>query len=179
MYMVKTIMQVGFIASLIAPINVEAQLSTEAQIAEEPRLPYEVIVNPSLSISDLNKLIVQVEDDFFDKYNELNLDNDYDVICYVYVPTMSHIRKRVCEPWFLIEARGDNASDVAAGFAVKNAGASRAQTVLLTPNAMRLEKETNFVVLQSKLEEFTRTDLEFRSIGNALGELKDRLKSKK
>ena len=61
-------------------------------------LPYEVVITPTITRLNLRKLIVDVEDDFFEKFNELNLDDDYDVACYKEKITISHITTRICEP---------------------------------------------------------------------------------
>ncbi|GJM12381.1 MAG: hypothetical protein DHS20C12_07840 [Pseudohongiella sp.] len=142
------------------------------------RLPYEVIVTPAIKRSDLRRLIVQVEEDFFDKFNELNIDEDYDILCYEYVPTMSHIPERVCEPLFMMEARGMNVSELVYGAAPPPGTGGAAPTgVLLPPKAMRNAVAPQYDILQQKMEELNESDLELRSIGLALAKLKARLEN--
>ena len=95
---------------------------------------------------------------------------------------MSHITERVCEPLFLIRARGDNAFLNAFNII----GSSRSQDVtnqaktsdnLATPDTMRRNKKKEFEILQEKMEDFNRTDAELRSIGSVLAQLKARLEN--
>ncbi|GJM12376.1 MAG: hypothetical protein DHS20C12_07790 [Pseudohongiella sp.] len=79
-----------------APGALAQETSTPETAGEQRRLPYEVVVTPNVTMGSLKKLLVQIEDDFFSKFNELNIDDAYDVHCYEYVPTGSHIRRRVC-----------------------------------------------------------------------------------
>ena len=100
--------------------------------------------------------------------------------CYKFTPTMSHIRKRVCEPNFQIKERGLAASEAA--FILSCSGAcgdkmSIATGTLYSPKELRRVLRPQYEILQDKLEEFTRTDPEFRQIGNVLAELKYRLEN--
>ncbi|GJM12380.1 MAG: hypothetical protein DHS20C12_07830 [Pseudohongiella sp.] len=159
-----------------APFS-SAQDAASAEVSETfDRLPYEVVVTPLVKRSDLRRLIVQVEDDLFARFNELNLDDAYDVICYEYVPTMSHISKRQCEPLFMVQARGANASAAAFGLASKYVD-QQLSAYLNAPVAMRSSKNTEYRILQEKMEELNRTDIKFRSIGMALEDLKGRLEN--
>jgi len=178
----KLLLRVAFFSiTICTPASLSAQSDSGSDKSEQAaRLPYEVIITPTIRRRDLRELIVQVEDDFFAKFNELNLDDNYDVLCYEYIPTMSHIRQRVCEPWFMIQARGSNASEVAYALAVTPAfgsSISPQSATSLPPRAMRNEVHIQYGSLEEKMEEFTRGNLEFRSIGNALAELKFRLEN--
>lgn len=139
------------------------------------RLPYEVVVTPTVTRTTLRRLIIEVEEDFVDRFNELNLDDYYDVLCYKHVPTGSHRSQKVCEPDFLIKTRGQNASDNAFMLAQGFAGA-RDAIVVLTPRMLKQRLKNEYVVLQEKVEELTRSDVELRSMGTALVELRNRLK---
>lgn len=150
----------------------EEEINTE----EIAQVPYEVIVTPTVTRGRLRELIVAVEDDFFARFNELNIDDAYDIVCYKYTPTMSHISERVCEPLFLMRSRNLNVSETTMLLGMTGMGARRSSN-LLDPRAMRMEVEPDYRILQTKMEEFTRTDDEFRSIGNALAELKSRLEN--
>lgn len=173
-----------FVPPLVFSSLLAAQDETNRETsAESPRLPYEVIVTPNVTRADLRQLIIQVEEDFFAKFNELNIDEDYDVTCYKYTPTMSHITKRVCEPWFMIRARGLNASEVtfglASGSGSTGSGFNSAQraTFAMPPETMRREMSDDYEVLQEKMEAFTKSNIEFRSIAEALLELKAQLEN--
>lgn len=151
---------------------------TEDEGISSQRKPYEIVITPTITRARLRDLIVDVEDDFFSRFNELNIDDNYDIVCYKHTPIMSHISQRVCEPLFLWRARGANSSDVT--FLLGSGGkdainqASQAAAVV-TPGAMRIDKKKDFEVLQEKMEELNRTDEELRSIGSVLAQLKARL----
>ena len=140
-------------------------------------LPYEVIVRPRVTRAHLRELITKVEDDFFAKFNELNIDDAYDIACYKHTPIMSHISERVCEPWFVLNTRNLNSTEVTMflGNAGKGVAGSERSAYLLTPRALNRETSSDYEILQEKMEELTRSSPEFRSIGNALAELKARL----
>jgi len=151
-------------------------LENEAVVGQ---LPYEVIVRPQITRAGLRELIIEVEDDFFEKFNELNIDDAYDILCYKHTPIMSHISERVCEPWFVMDARNLNASEVTMllGDIGKWTPGGGRSAYVLTPRTLKREKRTDYEILQEKMEELTRSDEEFRSIGNALAELKARLEN--
>lgn len=134
-------------------------------------VPYQIIVTPQATRRDLRQLIVEVTDDLIARFNELNLDDDYDISCYKFRPTMSHIRKRVCEPVFLTDARSENAQEVARTFATGGFA------WLLNHWELRSEKIGDYEILEEKFDEFIRTDEELDSIAYVLVELKARLEN--
>lgn len=68
----------------------------------------EVIVSGGLSsLSDLRKAIVEAEDRFLTRYNELNKSWLHDVKCVTYQPTGTRIPVRHCEPNFIADAKRD------------------------------------------------------------------------
>ncbi len=171
----KVFFSIIFLSSLPAMAQ-DVPVPTDS---EQPRaLPYEVVVRPNVTRGSLRELIVQVEEDFYEKFNELNIDDKYDIACYKHTPTMSHISERVCEPWFMIRARGDNASDTT--YLLGGAGPinkSKRSAFLLPPEAMRKEMNREYEVLEEKMEELTRTDSTFQEIGSVLAKLRHRLKN--
>lgn len=155
----------------------EDQLNVQDKEQVVGSLPYEVIVRPRVTRAHLRDLITKVEDDFFAKFNELNLDDAYDIACYKHTPTMSHISERVCEPWFVLHTRNLNSSEVTMflGNSGKWTPGSARSAYILTPRTLQHETRSDYEILQEKMEELTKSDAEFRSIGNALAELKARL----
>ncbi|PCJ19046.1 MAG: hypothetical protein COA96_16405 [SAR86 cluster bacterium] len=144
--------------------------------------PYEIVITPTVTKSDLRGLIQEVESDFFDRFNELNIDDSFDIVCYKMTPPMTHISQRVCEPLFLIQLRSQNASDstytLGTQYATGPFGAavgSGMPPVIMNPEALRRETSESFKLLQENMEELNRTDNELRSIGSALAQLKARL----
>lgn len=157
-------------------VNQGLQLSDESMPVESK--PYEIVITPTVTRTDLRGLIQTVEDDFFSRFNELNIDENYDIYCYKHTPIMSHISERVCEPLFLRRARGENSSETLflLGSASKDAvNQSSGSANFLTPDVMRRDKRKDFETLQEKMEELNQTDEELRSIGSVLAQLKARL----
>lgn len=161
-------------AFLIAFLTASAPLTAQVQSQETSspqtsgKLPYEVIVTPDVTRRDLRRLMIEVENDLFQRFNELNLDDDYDIICERRRPTMSHIKRRTCEPKFLIRVRSENASEFA------QALNSRYQGWLFSPSTLKREVSGNFEILQEKMEALTTQDYEFRSMAESLLELRSR-----
>lgn len=151
-------------------------LQSSSRSEPQAKMPYEIVITPTIRRSDLRGLIQLVEEDFYDKFNELNLDDAYDIICYEYVPTMSHIPKRQCEPIFMIQARGRNASEAAFALASKYVD-QQASAFVLSPRGLRTVKGGEYEILQEKMETFNRDNEEFRSIGSVLAQLKARLEN--
>lgn len=168
------------IASLVCTVQAqEEQIESHEKEEVVGSLPYEVIVRPRVTRAHLRELITEVEDDFFAKFNELNLDDAYDIACYKHTPTMSHISERVCEPWFVLNTRNLNSSEVTMflGSTGKWTPGSARSAYILTPRTLQRETRSDYEILQEKMEELTKSDAEFRSIGNALAELKARLEN--
>lgn len=57
-----------------------------------------VVTGDRNSLSGARKAIIEAEDRFFARFNELNKDNAYDVSCGVVKPTGTQIPKRICAP---------------------------------------------------------------------------------
>ncbi len=143
---------------------------------QQAKLPYEITVNPFFKKGDIRNLIIQVEEDFIRRFNELNADDDYDVICNKQTATMSHIARRTCEPNFLISERAENASEAAFDLSRVRNEADLYQIYVMTPRALRKKVSREYATLQSKLEEFIRSDEELKTISIKLNELNSRLK---
>lgn len=159
---------------LVAPVAMAQDTSLSKVSDQQSRLPYEVVVTPNVTFGRLKKLLVQIEDDFFDKFNELNLDDDYDVDCYRFKPTGTHISRRVCEPEFFKDARAENSSDV---MFVMSCRCPAAPPPLLNRRGLRAHTGTEFDVMEEKLDAFYRSDAELNAIGSALAEVKLRIKN--
>jgi len=149
----------------VTPLVWAQDAAPTEEASQQGRLPYEVVVTPEVRFGTLKKLLVQIEDDFFAKFNELNLDDDYDVVCYRFKPTGSHISRRVCEPQFYMDARADNSGQVA--FVIACA-CPAAPPPLLNRRGLRSQTGGDFNVLEEKLDTFYRNDAELNAIGAAL-----------
>ena len=165
-------------AALFLSASAQAQqeeLAGEQSTAEKP---YEIIITPTVSRANLRSLISDVEEDFYEKFNEINVDDDYDIFCYKQKPTMSHISRRICEPLFMYKARGDMASEVTFFLSSGNPGAqAMGMAMLKSDRQLVSDKHREFDKLLELLQEHTRSNPEFRQIGNVLAELKYRLEN--
>lgn len=139
-------------------------------------IPYEIIVTPTFKRSDIRDLISKLEEDFIDRFNELNTDDDYDVVCYNFTATNSHIRSRTCEPNFLTDARGNNASEAAFALSQAVTAQDLYEIFIFTPKMLRKEVHREYDTLRQKLEDITRSDQSLRSMALELDKLNSRLK---
>ena len=169
--------------SMILPVNVSvAQESTPEET--EADTPYEVMVTGRLTRSRLRNMIEEVEEDFFDRYNELNTDDTFDMYCYEYTPTMSHIKKRACEPLFMIKYRSQQSSDAlfaltsgGGGGTHNSVGMKMMGVQLLSERQMRRDREKYFQTLIEKMEEFSQSDKQLAEIATIMEQLKFRLEN--
>ena len=65
---------------------------------------YEITVYGNKSLSALRRDVYMAEENFFDVFNSLNQDDEYDVRCYYEVPSFTHIRHHVCRANFVVDA---------------------------------------------------------------------------
>ncbi len=143
---------------------------------ESAQIPYEIIITPRISRAGLRDLIEDVEEDFYEKFNELNIEKAYDIVCYKYKPTMSHIPKRVCEPIFMLRHRGNNASRGAALLGSGSVDARESATMFMeSDRQLYRERKDDYRIIQELMDEFIRSNREFRAIAEVLAELKYRL----
>ncbi|MFK7862951.1 MAG: hypothetical protein AB8B95_01875 [Pseudohongiellaceae bacterium] len=75
-------------------------------------VPSEIIVTPysNMNRRSIRALISKTEEEFINRFNELNLDEDYDIDCYRYTSSSSHFKQKICEPKFFKAARSADAS---------------------------------------------------------------------
>lgn len=150
----------------------EQENTNAEESSQQASAPFEVIVNPTLNIGDLEKLITQAEDDMFAKYNELNLDDDYDILCRDIKPTGSHISVRSCEPVFLDKARADNHGLFM--FMLSRGGGVE----LLDDRTLQKNHRREYEELEKKMEAFTGTDAEFRALAQRVLDLRATLRER-
>jgi len=169
------------IVLLLLPTSLLAQQAPEAaEQQNESEKPYEVVITGKVTRAYLRGLIEDVEEDFFDQFNELNLDETYDMYCYKYTPTMSHIKKRACEPLFMIKYRSDQSSYALFAISGANAqflGSALAGVYLESPREMRNNLSRYYETLVEKMEELVRTNQELGEIAKVMEQLKNRLEN--
>ena len=164
---------------IFLPVTVVLSQSALAQDASTPgrqnielEKPYELVITGRPTRGHLRRLIVEVQDDFFARFNELNHDDAFDMRCYKYTPTMTHISRRACEPLFIIKERERNASDTA--FSLSQ---PYAITFLESPRIMRNNLQSQYEILVNKMEELARQDKQLGDIRAVMAELYFRLET--
>jgi len=116
----------------------------------------EVVVSGKPADPDqVRKALVEAEDRFYSRYNELNRDDDYDVQCRVEAPLGQRLKQRSCEPRFVVEAARDNTT--------ANANTSGAGSGSYVGRGTQVNAR-----LGPKMEEFRRRMQQFASQDPAL-----------
>ena len=80
------------------------EILSETVEAESSESIEEIVVYGEKSISALRREVYKAEENFFDLFNSLNQDFEYDVNCYYEAPTGTRIRHHVCRANFVVEA---------------------------------------------------------------------------
>ena len=78
--------------------------TVDTESSESSQAIEEIIVYGEKSVGDLRREVYKAEENFFDLFNSLNQDFEYDVNCYYEMPTGTHIRRHVCRANFVVEA---------------------------------------------------------------------------
>lgn len=138
-------------------------------------LPTEIIVTPRMNRRNLRSLISQVEEDFVKRFNELNLDDDYDVECYSYTSTGTHLTKAICEPRFFRDTRREDAQRAAIDMNHEKKGAPiLARLELLqvqSDEELALGVKQKYAVMQEKVAQLTNSDEALKILIKNLNEL--------
>lgn len=124
----------------------------------------EQIVIEDLSLTELRAEIEKIQNEMYRVFNQLNEDDDYDIVCHSYTPTGSNITQRACEPQFMIERRGRNASDYQSG-----------TDDLLTSEGLMAELQPEFNQLTEKMNAVAAESRYFVELNQILGMLRQRL----
>ncbi len=138
-------------------------------------LPREIIITPTMSLKALGQAVIQAEENLFGKFNELNDDDDYNINCFRYTHTGTHIPRRVCVPKFLVAATAENAGEVAFSFFYDPFGSP----FLLSQRAMVNETSREYEILQAKMEKFAKEDPVFRAAAQDLIFLQREIKARR
>ncbi len=169
--------------ALFCPSLSFAQQTEESSTQQnESEKPYEVVITSKPSRAYLRGLIEDVEEDFFEKFNEFNDDDMYDMYCYEYTPAMTHIKRRACEPLFMIKYRSQQSGDAlflmsagGSGGTTNSLGSKLMGVYLPTEVEMRRHQDRYYKTLTEKLEEAVRTNQEIGEIASVMEQLKYRL----
>ena len=115
----------------------------------------EIIVTAPRTLRSMRAEIDAVQDRAFALFNELNVDNDYDIVCRRETPTGSHIPVRVCRPRYVDRLEAEAAQDFLAGDAYFDPGGDILyhEDILRQKIARMAEEDPDF---QHALAEFYR-----------------------
>lgn len=158
-------------------ILAQDQSSSEAVAASQSAdtLPAEIIVTPLMNRSNLRSLISKVQEDFVKRFNELNLDDDYDVDCYNYTSTGTHLTKQICEPKFFRNSRREDAQLAALNMNFEKKGApvlARLELVQVqSDEELALGVKKKYEIMQEKVAELTNSDQTLKTLIRNLNEL--------
>jgi hypothetical protein len=151
---------------LVVDESLPKQSSSEQPSVDEPverlkpsRPIEEITVVGQQSLARLGRLVVDKEDEIFAFFNENNSADKFDIICKRERKTGSYISRRVCEPKFLRDFRGEKAREFRLGFGV----------YLNQRELVELAGE-DFEQLQNEMTEMMRTHKEY---SDALADLTD------
>jgi len=72
----------------------------------------EIIVYGDQSLSALRHAVYRAEENFFNVFNSLNDDDEFDVHCFYETPSFTHIRRHVCRANFVIDATSAEAANI-------------------------------------------------------------------
>ncbi len=148
----------------------------------ESAKPYELVVTGKPTRANLRARIEKAEEDFFELFSELNEDDQFDMYCYKYTPTMTHISKRACEPLFMLKYRAQQSSDALSamvagggGGDMNSLGMKLAGVYQMSEREMRRNREEYYEILVQKMEELAATNKELGQIASVMEQLKYQL----
>jgi hypothetical protein len=109
----------AFAQEPMGPPKPDARLpsTTAASPGAEP-LPEVEIRGTRARLREMRDEIVRLEDKFYQRYNELNADDQYDVHCNMEQPTGTLLKYRVCKPEFVETATSEEAKGFLGGYSV-------------------------------------------------------------
>lgn len=146
--------------------------SNAAQTAASD-LPQEIIVTPysNMNRRNIRSLISKTEREFVDRFNELNLDDDFDIDCYKYSAASTFIKQEICEPVFFREARRLDGSLAAFNMTqATNLFQLEAVQVQSDPS-LRSGLSKEYAVLQNKVAALANSDEALKTLVTKLIEL--------
>lgn len=165
-------------ASIFSSVSLMAQdqVSTASSTSQSSNaLPTEIIVTPLMNRRNLRSLISQVEEDFVKRFNELNLDDDYDVDCYSYTSTGTHLTKEICEPKFFRDSRREDAQTAAININQRKKGAPVIAVLeavqVQSDEELALGVKEKYAIMQEKVAELTNSDEALKVLIGNLNEL--------
>lgn len=89
---------------------VHAALAPAQDVDAEPETwepMEEIVVYGDRSLIALRKQVYRAEENFFDLFNELNDEDEFDVQCFYFAPTGTRIRRHTCRANFVVAAEAE------------------------------------------------------------------------
>jgi hypothetical protein len=108
----------------------------------------------------VRKALVEAEDRFYARYNELNKDDEYDIVCRVEAPLGKRLRVRSCEPRFIEEATRDDS-------VTKIQGRGNVQII----SATELRAGAKFQTMRQRMRDIVEQDVVLQNTLAERGEL--------
>lgn len=124
----------------------------------------EQIVIEDLTVPQLRAEIEKIQTEYYNVFNRLNDDDEFDVVCQKFTPTGSNIPQIGCEPTFVTKRRGQNANDSRLG-----------TDELMTNDALIKDLQPQFEQLTEKMNQIAKESDYFRELGQILQMLRGRL----
>lgn len=115
----------------------------------------EIIVTAPRTLRSMRTDIDEVQNRAFALFNELNVDNDYDIVCRRETPTGSHIPVRICRPRYIDRLEADASQEFFTDGVYVNPAADIMyhENILKQKLALMIEEHPEF---HEALEEFYR-----------------------
>jgi hypothetical protein len=122
----------------------------------------EPIVIEDLSPAQLRAEIKKVQTELYRVFNAAVEDSKMRIVCHEYVPTSSNIKREACEPQFVIDRRGKNASD-----------SQLLVDELLSPAALQQELSVEFAALTAAMNKLAAENQYFKELNEVLQMLRE------
>jgi hypothetical protein len=155
--------------SLLLPLSSFDAEGTEAHPPED--IEEVQVLASRIRLAELRTEIVKVEDDFYDRLNELLDDPEFRVGCSTEPSIGTRISRRKCGPQYVATSNANYAREIAQALALAAVGGTYSPP---TPPGVSIAG--NEVVLVRKVNDFIRSDVKLRSLAQRRASLEALLK---
>jgi len=94
----------------LLPLLLAALALPLAASAQDDEATEEIVVVGDKSIGQLRREVYEAEEEFYDLYNALNDDPEYDVKCFYETSTGTHVKNHVCRAKFITDSYAKHAA---------------------------------------------------------------------
>ena len=94
----------------LLPLLLAALALPLAASAQDDEATEEIVVVGDKSIGQLRREVYEAEEEFYDLYNSLNDDPEYDVKCFYETSTGTHVKNHVCRAKFITDSYAKHAA---------------------------------------------------------------------